>query len=156
MICPLKVQQGYIETLLPPFMQFSCADISWAVGSPSLDVLLICAAAVRPSGESALWGVLVLPLCMAQASHCSSMCRAPTPCPSRSLPQLDILPPSCLVPQVRAPLTTSMPQSRPSSDGWKLRWNRVHWWKWLHTWQFPCCLVVPTLLVPQPCLPVLL
>ena len=42
-------------------------------------------------------GVPVLPLCMAQASHYSSMCGAPARSPPRSLPWLDIPLPCCLV-----------------------------------------------------------
>ena len=66
-------------------------------------------------GDHPFAGAPVVPLCLAQASHCSTMCGAPARSRPGPLLLLDIPPPCCLVPQLRAPLATSMQQSRLGS-----------------------------------------
>ena len=91
---------------------------SWALGSPSLDILLFCSAGVWPSRELTLWEVPVFLPAMAQANYCSSTCGALAHSPFGSLLLPDNPTSDCTVPQVCTPLTISMSQSKLSSDGW--------------------------------------
>ena len=65
---------------------------------------------------------------MARASHCLSTYKALAHTPSGSPALLDTLTPHCAVLQAHSPLTTSILQSRLSSDDGRWEWSQVHSW----------------------------